>query len=165
MSKGGHSGKSGGGGQAANRSIQIKNEIIDNIKLPGIKRKAENGEGNYRWTQNTPVSESQAQKIERIDFIHDKGDYTVIDGVLSGENVYFAAPKTNPTVLKLKERKAKQDEQREQRRARDKQRGLESIYDRHTTGTTATYERWRKKNSANFEAWWNGAEGKKKKSK
>lgn len=154
---------SSGGGQSAKRSEQIKNEIVDNIKLPGIKRKAENGEGNYRWTKFEPVSESQAQKIERIDFIHDKGGYTVVDGVLNGEYVYFAAPKSNPTISKLREQKAKQDERRKQREEHDKQTGLKSIYEGQGTTVTTTYESWRKRNSANFEAWYYGAEGKKKK--
>lgn len=145
------------GGQTAEESERIKNELVDSVnpKFVGLKREAVNGEKHWAWTKGRALSENEAQEME-IDKVYDKGKYSVVSGGIGNEIVYFAADSSNSTIAKAKaivaERKVKSMERFE----RDKKTGLETLYDRHTTGTTTTYDRWRSNNLKKFDAYWNG---------
>jgi HK97 family phage prohead protease len=147
------------GGQTAEETERIKSEIVDSInpKFAGIKRKAENGEGNWSWTKGEAASESEAQNMDHIWNVYDKGKYTVVDGSIGNKNVYFAADSSNPTVIKAKgimaEREASRTE-RERKIARD---SIETQGKSKTT--TSTYDRWYSNNRKNFDAYWNAAQG------
>ena len=147
------------GGQTAEETERIKSEIVDSInpKFAGIKRKAENGEGNWSWTKGQAASESEAQNMDHIWNVYDKGKYTVVDGSIGNKNVYFAADSSNPTVIKAKgimaEREASRTE-RERKLARD---SIETQGKSKTT--TSTYDRWYSNSRKNFDAYWNGTQG------
>lgn len=148
------------GGQTAEESERIKNELVDSVnpKFVGLKREAVNGEKHWAWTKGRALSENEAQEME-INKVYDKGKYSVVSGGIGNEIVYFAADSSNPTIAKAKaivaERKVKSMERFE----RDRKKGLETLYDRHTTGTTTTYDRWRSNNLKKFDEYWNGAQG------
>ena len=145
------------GGQTAEESERIKNELVDSVnpKFVGLKREAVNGEKHWAWTKGRALSENEAQEME-INKVYDKGKYSVVSGGIGNEIVYFAADSSNSTIAKAKaivaERKVKSMERFE----RDRKKGLETLYDRHTTGTTTTYDRWRSNNMKKFDEYWNG---------
>lgn len=145
---------------ASEETERIKNEIVNSVSLEGIKRKAINGEGNWSWVKNKPISEKDALEMD-IDKTLDKGEYTVIVGRLGNEPVYFATKTnaTNPAISRAIKIKSEKDALRKKEEEKLQQDSLitqgNGIYNK----TTTTYERWRKNNKKNFDAWYYGSTG------
>lgn len=145
-------------GQTAAESEQAKEEIIASISIDGIKKKAQNAEGNWDWVNGTPISESEALSME-VDKVLEKGDgYTVIVGRVGNNFSYFATKnKDNPAVKRAKE---KQGEKATKRKEQADKLQQDSIA---TQGkdkmTTSTGDRWQKKHRKDFDDWYFGSKG------
>ena len=144
--------------QTAAESEQVKEDIIESIRIEGIKKKAQNGEGNWDWVNGTPVSESEALSME-VDKVLEKGDgYTVVVGRVGNNFSYFATKdKDNLAVKRAKEKQAEKATKRKERADELQQDSIA------TQGkdkmTTSTGDRWLKKHRKDFDDWYFGSKG------
>lgn len=124
----------------------IKNQILEkglSSKFAGVRRQAEEGTGRFSFKNSTAVSSQDALKMD-VGKIYEEGGNTLIDGVLNNKNVFYAAKSSDSTVKAIKERQSKS----KTKQAEDLKR-----MERPEIRTTSTYDRWKKKNKANFDAW------------
>lgn len=149
--------RKGDGGEAQNNEIsqskEIYNEMLQsglNSKIVGIRKKAEDGTGNYQFKQASPISYEQAMKMIKPTVVHTRGENTLIEGYLpNGKHVYFAGKTESPQIQTLLEkRKSKEDI-------------TPNIPD--NIQTTTTYDRWLKNNRRKFDDWYFGGQNQKKK--
>ena len=147
-----------GGGAAQNNEIsqskEIYNEMLQsglNSKFAGVRKKAEDGTGNYQFKQASPVSYEQAMIMARgTTVVHTRGENTLIDGYLpNGKQVYFAGKTESPQIQTLLEMK------------KSKVDTTPNLPD--TIHTTTTYDRWVKNNRRKFDDWYFGGQNQKKK--
>lgn len=75
---------------------------------------------------------------------HERNGKTLIDGVIDGKHVYYAAESDNPTIIKIKEKREKQREKANTKNLPDEK------------NTTTTYDRWYKRNKRNMYEWYYG---------
>lgn len=145
-------------------SERIKNEFIQkglNSNIPGIRKKAEEGTGNYKFKNAEPVSASDMKMSPMLN-VHEHGEYTLIDGYLrdTEKSVYYAN-KTNSReiqeLLALKSER-KEKELKETAESEAKMRDFD-----FKNRTTTTYNRWRKNDNKKFVDWYLGTDEKKKK--
>lgn len=145
-------------------SERIKNEFIQkglNSNIPGIRKKAEEGAGNYKFKNAEPVSASDMKMSPMLN-VHEHGEYTLIDGYLrdTEKSVYYAN-KTNSReiqeLLALKSER-KEKELKETAESEAKMRDFD-----FKNRTTTTYNRWRKNDNKKFVDWYLGTDEKKKK--
>ena len=134
------------GGSDIKRSNSIKNQILDkamNSRLAGVRRDATNGTGNYTFKNSTAVSENRVSEIKSAK-IFEKDGYTLIDGEIDGKSVFYANKSDTPAITKYK----KNVNEKKHKQAEEMKRS-----ERPEIRTTSTYDRWRKKNQKNFDAW------------
>ena len=102
------------------------------------RKNAMNGTGIYDFKDAIPVTESEAMKMT---FMRDleRGGYTIFHGLIDGEHV-FIADKSDSKIIKALKKKKK---------------GLSDTHEvtRPEIKTSSTYDRWKKRNDANFAAW------------
>lgn len=137
------SSKAGGNTSGSNA---IKNQILEkglNSKFAGVRRQAAEGTGRFTFKNSTAVSSKDALKMD-IGKVYEEDGNTLIDGVLNNKSVFYAAKSSDSTIKTLKEKHAKS----KKRQAEDLKR-----MERPEIKTTSTYDRWKKKNDANFAAW------------
>ena len=135
---------SAGGNAELQTSRDIYNSMLQqglNSSISGIRKKAEEGKGNYSFkvASAVPYNEAETMISSSMKAIT-RGENTLIDGILpNGKHVYFAG-KTNSRQIQLllEKRKSKTDT-------------TANIPDNKTT--TTTYDSWRRRNRKNFESW------------
>ena len=134
-------------------SKQIRDEFLNeglNSKFPGIRKKAEEGTGNYGFKNAVPAS---AEEVEKSKYLHitTKGDNTLVEGYGGSGNHIFYANKTNsPAIQKLV---AIQNERHRKITEVNTKLGNGDL----TGKTTTTYERWRKNQHRKFDNYYFGA--------
>lgn len=145
---------SGGGSndESISNSIKIREEILNaamNSPLKGIQRKAREGTGVYSFKHATPVSESEALKMDSMGMsFYEHNGKTLVDGILNNEIVFFADKSDSKGIKALR-----------QKAAEFKQKQLELIRQRPDPDkiqTTSTYDRWKKNHDRNFANWFFG---------
>lgn len=141
-----------GAGSGRSGEIALSNKIKDqfiqsglNSNIAGIRKKAAEGTGNYSYKDAKAVSYEDAKKMIAMQ-VHEKGENTLIDGVAAnGKHVFYANKTDTPQIKALKEKADKQGSSERSTQRQDL-----------TGKTTTTYDRWRKRNKNNFDAYWNG---------
>ena len=140
------------------RSESIKREFLNaglNSNISGIRKKAEEGTGNYDFKNASAVSAKEAEKFVTgsASKVIERNGKTLIEGsTKNGKSVFYANDSNSPEIKKLMEmRHVEQD----------------TTIHRHdfstgVTGTTSTYEKSRKRTQKKFEDWWSGPVVKKK---
>ena len=139
------------------RSESIKREFLNaglNSSISGIRKKAEEGTGNYDFKNASAVSAKEAEKfVKRPSLVIERNGKTLIKGsTKSGKFVFYANDSDSPEIKKLM--KMRLTEQDTTRRQHD--------FLARVTGFTSTYEKSRKRNQKKFENWWYGPDAKKK---
>lgn len=138
------------GGNA--KSNAIRDEFIQaglQSRLKGVQRDAREGTGNYQYKDAKAVDKAEALTMKSIAVV-EKGDKTLVHGLIGGEKVFYASESSDPTIKKLKQRQ------------KDLSKGNLQKTDIKIT-PTSTYNSWKKKNDKNFEAWFNGSRKKRSK--
>lgn len=127
-------------------SNKIKQEFLDaglNSKFKGVQRNAKEGKGAYSYKDATPVSESEALKMNQMHFVERDGK-TLVHGILGEEKVFYA---NNSDSKEIKDLRQKSEEM--------KQKQLEDMKHRpDSITTTSTYDRWKKNHDKNFSDWY-----------
>ena len=157
---GGRGGTSGIGAHKSDiiRSESIKREFLNaglNSSISGIRKKAEDGIGNYDFKSASAVSAKEAEKfvMSNSSNVIERNGKTLIKGsTKSGKNVFYANDSDSPEIKKLI--KMRHKEQDTTIRRHDFSTGV--------TKTTSTYDRSRKRNQKKFSDWWGGTDVKKK---
>lgn len=111
-----------------------------NSNLKGVRRQAKEGTGNYTFKDAIPVNANKALQMVSIHFRENAGN-TLVYGLIDDRKVFFAASSNNPTIKELQER------------SENLKKGNLSGEQRPEIRTTTTYDRWRKRNKSNFDAW------------
>jgi hypothetical protein len=108
-----------------------------------MRNGAADGTGIYSFFNATPIADSEAMKMR---FAHEfeRGGYTLFHGTVDDKFVFIAGKSDAPIIKKMK---AKQDAQHKKDVARVKNA------ERPEIRTTSTYDRWKKRHDANFDAW------------
>ncbi|MBP1562056.1 MAG: hypothetical protein J6C96_12555 [Oscillospiraceae bacterium] len=132
-------------------SESIKNDMLNqglNSNIKGIRKKAEEGTGNYAFKNAKAVTAETAEQMVYNSRVHEKNGNTLIEGYLDdGTHAFYANSSSSPEIKRLidtRERmlKANQDT---------------TLRQRDLTGkTTTTYDRWRKNNLRKFDNYWYG---------
>ena len=136
------SGGSAGGGAKA-KSTQIKNQFLEsamNSRLKGVQRDAKNGTGNYSFKDAKPVNAKDAMKMTEMRFMEKNGN-TLVHGLIGNKHVFIADKSDSKIIEDLKKKKEKVSHSNKAEVTRPEIR------------TTSTYDRWRKRNKSNFDAW------------
>lgn len=107
-----------------------------------MRNGAADGTGIYSFFNATPIADSEAMKM-RFPHEFERGGYTLFHGTVDDKFVFIADKSDAPIIKKMK---AKQD-------AQHKKNVAESTVNRPEIRTTSTYDRWKKRNDANFAAW------------
>lgn len=146
---GGRGGTSKVGSGEKSRSENIKNEMLNaglSSNIAGIRKKAEQGIGNYSFKDAKAVSAKQFEESGTYIKIHERNGNTLLEGFLkNGKHVYYANKSDSAEIKKvLDERKRKKERQSDTTLRRPD----------YTGKTTTTYERWRTNNSRKFEEWY-----------
>ena len=140
------------------RSESIKREFLNaglNSSISGIRKKAEEGTGNYNFKNASAVSIKEAEKfvMGSSSSVIERNGKTLINGsTKNGKNVFYANDSDSPEIKKLLQMRHR--EQDTTLRRHDFSTGI--------TGTTSTYEKSRKRNQKKFSDWWSGTDVKKK---
>ena len=140
------------------RSESIKREFLNaglNSNISGIRKKAEEGTGNYDFKNASAVSAKEAEKFVTgsASKVIERNGKTLIEGsTKNGKSVFYANDSNSPEIKKLM--KMRHVEQDTTIRRHDFSTGV--------TGTTSTYEKSRKRTQKKFEDWWSGPVVKKK---
>ena len=140
------------------RSESIKREFLNaglNGSISGIRKKAEEGTGNYGFKNASAVSAKEAEKfvMGSASKVIERNGKTLIEGhTKNGKNVFYANDSDSPEIKKLME--MRHVEQDTTIRRHDFSTGV--------TGTTSTYEKSQKRTQKKFEGWWSGTDVKKK---
>lgn len=140
------------------RSESIKREFLNaglNSSISGIRKKAEEGTGNYDFKNASAVSAKEAEKFvmgSASKVIERNGKTLITGSTKNGKNVFYANDSNSPEIKKLM--KMRHTEQDMTIHHHDFSTGV--------TGTTSTYERSRKRNQKKFSDWWSGTDVKKK---
>lgn len=140
------------------RSESIKREFLNaglNSNISGIRKKAEEGTGNYDFKNASAVSAKEAEKfvMGSASKVIERNGKTLINGsTKNGKHVFYANNSNSPEIEKLI--KMRHTEQDTTRRQHDFLAG--------GTGFTSTYEKSRKRNQKKFDDWWGGTDVKKK---
>ena len=140
------------------RSESIKSEFLNaglNSNISGIRKKAEEGTGNYDFKNASAVSAKETEKfvMGSASSVIERNRKTLIKGsTKNGKNVFYANDSNSPEIKKLM--KMRHVEQDMTIHHHDFSTGV--------TGTTSTYEKSRKINQKKFSDWWSGTDVKKK---
>lgn len=151
--RGKSSGARTGSGTQIEQSAQIYNQFLEqglNSKIKGIRKKAIEGTGNYSFKNASPVAYDEALTMGSTTQVFTRGENTLVAGYTpDGKYAYFAG-KTNSQQIQtlIEKRKSKVDTS-------------PNLPD--NMRTTTTYDRWRKRNMKNFDAYYYGASGMKNK--
>ena len=141
----GASSSGAGGGGDINTSNRIKNQIIQkglNSKFAGVRRDAENGKGRFSFKDAEAVNSKTALKMNVFRSYEENGN-TLYEGEYNGKSVFYANSNSDSTIKALNAREEKRKKNiAEESKARDV-----------NITPTATYDRWKKRNDANFAAW------------
>ena len=154
---GGRGGASGvGSGNSLSESI--KRDMINqglNSNIAGIRKKAEQGIGNYSFKNAKPVNAKTAEQLTNNVKVHEKNGNTLVEGITSkGTHVYYANKSNSPEIKKILAKKAE--------RADAAAKAAAHRADQDLTGkTTTTYDRWAKNNRRKFDNYYFGTNGKK----
>lgn len=148
--RGGTSGIKGGASGNLKQAERIKEEMLQqglNSKISGIRQKAEQGIGNYAFKNASAVSAEAFDKTTTIPIFHERNGNTLVEGYLdNGRHVFYANKSDSKEIQRLQsqraEKKAKQAEAASFRG------------ERTVTGTTTTYERWRKNVHRKFDSYY-----------
>lgn len=137
-------GSSSGISSSIKQSENIKNQMISaglSSNVPGIRKKAEQGTGNYAFKSAIAVNYKEAEKLKNT-IVHERKGNTLIEGHTdNGKHVYYAN-KSDSSEIKalLEKRKIKHDT---------------TLKRPDMTGrTTTTYDRWLKRNHRKFDDWY-----------
>lgn len=133
-----------GGGSIAT-SNRIKQEMLEsglNSRFKGVQRDAREGKGNYGFKDAKAVKSSDALKMKDVR-VHERDGNTLVEGFFEGKHVFYAGKDSDGTIKKIKSKQAE----------RKAKRAEESRINRPEIRTTTTYDRWRKQNANNFDAW------------
>lgn len=144
--RGANSGRAGAGGIAT--SNRIKNEWLQsglNSKFKGVQRNVKNGTGSYTYKDAKAVTSNEALKMDILR-VHEKGDNTLIEGLVNGKHSFYANSNSDSTIKYIKNAM----ELKKQKQVSD----MKSA-DRPEIRTTSTYDRWKKNHDNNFK-WWFG---------
>lgn len=132
------------GGARTNYSLSesIKNEFINkglNSNIAGIRKKAEEGTGNYAFKNASAVSADTIDKVGDVKF-HENNGNTLVEGYLeNGRHVFYANKSDSPEIQRLR---AVQTEKKEKNAEIASYRPDFDFKGRETT----TYDRWYKNN-------------------
>lgn len=145
-------------------SERIKNEFIQkglNSNISGIRKKAEEGTGNYKFKNAEPVSASDMKMSPMLN-VHEHGEYTLIDGYLrdTEKSVYYANKTNSHEIQELLALKSERKEKELKEAAESEMKMRDFDFKNRTT---TTYDRWRKNENKKFVDWYLGADEKKKK--
>lgn len=135
-------------------SESIKNEFINqglNSNIAGIRKKAEQGTGNYSYKSAQAVSADIVEGLTNNVKVHEKNGNTLVEGITAdGKHVYYANASNSPEINRILSKKAE--------RAEKSLKLANERADQDLTGkTTTTYDKWYKNNRKKFDAWYNGA--------
>ena len=136
------------------QSENIKQKFLNkglSSKIEGIRRKAEQGEGNYEFKNATAVSPKEAEKFIHNSRVHEHDGETLIEGYSSNGNHGYYANKSDSAEIQSLLNMRHKDQDTTIRR-HDFSSGV--------MGTTATYEKWRKNNTKKFSDYWEGSSNK-----
>ena len=155
--RGSAGGKAGAGGNAdINRSESIKKQMLSiglNSNISGIRKKAEQGIGNYAFKDAEAVSAEAIDKITTGTIFHEKNGNTLIEGYINNRHVFYANKSDSPEIQKFK---AQKDAKHEKQAELASQRA-----DVDWTGkATTTYESALKKKRRKMEEHWRDIFGK-----
>lgn len=134
-------------GDSTSQSREIYNELLGqglNSNIPGIRKKASEGTGNYSFKGATPVSYEESLNMTRGTMkSHTRGENTLVDGKLpNGKHVYYAGKTESPQIQTLLEkRKSKTDT-------------TPKLPD--NMNTTTTYDKWLSRHRQKFDDWYFG---------
>ena len=135
------------------QSESIKQEFLNaglNSKIKGIRVKAEQGKGNYEFKNAIAVTSKEAEEFIHNSRVHERGGKTLIEGYLNnGKHGYYANKSDSAEIQNLLNMRHK--EQDTTIRRHDFSNGV--------TGTTTTYEKWRKNNIKKFADYWESSSG------
>ena len=140
------------------RSESIKREFLNaglNSNISGIRKKAEEGTGNYDFKNASAVSAKEAEKFVTgsASKVIERNGKTLIEGsTKNGKGVFYANDSNSPEIKKLME--MRHVEQDTTLRRHDFSTGV--------MGTTSTYEKSRKRTQKKFDDWWSGPDVKNK---
>lgn len=136
------------------QSESIKQEFLNaglNSKIAGIRIKAEQGKGNYEFKDAIAVTSKEAEEFIHNSRVHERGGKTLIEGYSNnGKHGYYANKSDSAEIQNLLNMRHK--EQDTAIRRHDFSNGV--------TGTTTTYEKWRKNNIKKFTDYWESPSGK-----
>ena len=154
-SSGAKSGAKMSGGTNAELALseKIKNEFINkglNSNIAGIRKKAEEGTGNYAFRNASAVSAETIDKVVdgQMKF-HENNGNTLVEGFLeNGRHVYYANKSDSQEIQKLKARQTAKQEKAAEIAA------FRPDFD-FTGRTTTTYDKARKNRQRKFDSYWN----------
>lgn len=134
---------SGGMRNSLSQMNTIKDTFIQHgldSNLKGVRRQAEEGTGNYAFKDANPVSESEALQMTSTRFKEFENN-VLVWGLIGDKKVFFAASSDNSVIKRLQEK------------SEHLKKNNLSGEQRPEIRTTTTYEKWRKRNKSNFDAW------------
>lgn len=138
-------GRGSSNGTGVSKSNSIRKQMLEKAmssRFAGVRRDAKAGTGNYGFKNAQAVSGNVALKMSSMRE-HAKDGNVLVEGQVNGKHVFYAAKEGDKTINSLREKisdtKAKRVE--------------ESKIKRPEITPTSTYDRWRKNNQRNFDAW------------
>ena len=137
------SSKTSGRGLSVSAQNSIKNAFLSkglNSRFKGIARDAKNGTGNYAFKNAKAVNIKTALKMTSMRLVEHDGK-SLIHGLIGNKHVFFADNSNSKSITALKQR------------MKALKSGNNSKADNINITPTSTYDRWHKRNTDNFSAW------------
>lgn len=149
------SGAKGGASGYLKQAESIKQEMLQqglNSKISSVRKKAEQGIGNYTFKNASAVSAETLDKVTSDMVFHERNGNTLVEGYLEdGRHVFYANKSDSREIQRLQSPFAK-----------EKAKAAASVAETARTGKTTettTYQRMLKRLKGNFDAYYFGGMG------